>query len=116
MYTILIFFIFILLFFFYFLFLFFFYYLFFFFNDTATTENYTFPTRRTSDLCILITFPLKTKKNTKKNQGRNKQNHKHKFVKKKRNLLTPPQKKGPRSEEHTSKTQSRDKPECRLLL
>src|SRR6266850_5125721 len=30
-----------------------FFFFFFFFNDTATTEIYTFPTRRSSDLCLL---------------------------------------------------------------
>src|SRR2546426_10614629 len=40
-------------FFFFLVFLFFFFFFFFFFNDTATTEIYTFPTRRSSDLPCL---------------------------------------------------------------
>src|SRR6266498_5249540 len=74
---------------------FFFFFFFFFFNDTATTEIYTFPTRRSSDLLSRAARP-RSRCVTRRVRGRG--------------FLTR------RSEEHTSELQSRPHLVCRLLL
>src|SRR3712207_7922932 len=77
---------------------------FFFFNDTATTEIYTFPTRRSSDLWIVycrIRFNWPSSNRTWSFQFKTCQRkHSTTF----------------RSEEHTSELQSRQYLVCRLLL
>src|SRR5947199_9357111 len=73
----------------------FFFFFFFFFNDTATTEIYTFPTRRSSDLKNVP--PDHLCQSTSKQNG-----YWWSSL--------------PRSEEHTSELQSLRHLVCRLLL
>src|SRR2546425_8573510 len=81
---------------------------FFFFNDTATTEIYTFPTRRSSDLIAILLYLLFNVR--RKLRGPFLEFH---------NLRSQPidiQVINIRSEEHTSELQSLAYLVCRLLL
>src|SRR5437764_13969514 len=73
------------------------FFLFFFFNDTATTEIYTFPTRRSSDL------PRRGFRTGSRSADD-------------RCSAVSPRPERPRSEEHTSELQSPMYLVCRLLL
>src|SRR6266478_6894183 len=74
---------------------------FFFFNDTATTEIYTFPTRRSSDLPPRRASQTFITGNRRARTGVS---------------ATPGRRGDPRSEEHTSELQSQSNLVCRLLL
>src|SRR6266545_7612362 len=76
------------------------FFFFFFFNDTATTEIYTFPTRRSSDLARRCSARTPRPRRRCRPSGRR--------------IRRP--RPAPRSEEHTSELQSLAYLVCRLLL
>src|SRR2546422_5064654 len=90
---------------------------FFFFNDTATTEIYTFPTRRSSDLC-----PGAVRRDARRRGGRAcrcgrpPRRDASPGARRRRECDARARSHPSRSEEHTSELQSRLHLVCRLLL